>query len=141
MPAASREEQNRALSRSVLKYAQEKALRLMLAEPRSGYETVGEKICQELAHFSFARPTKGRGYELTESGKVILALLNQRKNAELRRVMATTHLQTYTNLRIVVHSHIVQKAIFSPSIEVARANEKDYIATLLRPTLADAADA
>jgi len=141
MPGVTRDEQNRALSRSVLKYAQDKALRLMLPEPRSGYETVGEKICQELAHFSFARSTTGRGYELTESGKTILALLNQRKNVELRRVMATVHLQTYTNLRVVVQSHIAQKAIFSPTVEVAHATERHYIASLLRPTLGDAADA
>jgi hypothetical protein len=67
----------------------------MLPEPRSSYETVGEKICQELAHFSFAQSAKGRGYTLTESGKAALALLNQRKHSELRRLMATLHLHTF----------------------------------------------
>jgi hypothetical protein len=49
----------------LLKYARDKALRLMLPEPKSKHETVGERICQELAHFKFAEATNGRGYELT----------------------------------------------------------------------------
>jgi hypothetical protein len=52
----------RAISRSVLKYARDKALRLMLPEPKSTFETVGERICQELAHFRFLEATDGRGY-------------------------------------------------------------------------------
>jgi hypothetical protein len=54
MPEASREEQNAMISRSVLKFARERALRLMLPEPKGTYDTVGEKVCQELAHFEFA---------------------------------------------------------------------------------------
>ena len=54
MPEASREEQNAAISRSVLKYVRDKALRLMLPEPKGTYDTVGEKICQEFVHFKFA---------------------------------------------------------------------------------------
>jgi hypothetical protein len=61
MPEAPREEQNTAISRSVLTYARDKALRLMLREPKSTYETVGERICQELAHFKLVETTHGRG--------------------------------------------------------------------------------
>ncbi len=66
MPTAPREEQNRALARNALKYARDRALRLMLPEPKSSFDSVGSKICQELAHFSFARSVKGKGYELTD---------------------------------------------------------------------------
>src|SRR5438270_9150036 len=92
MPEASREEQNATISRSVLKYARDKALRLMLPEPRSTYETVGEKICQELAHFEYAEATKERGYELTATGMETLGLLNDKNYLELRRRMALVHL-------------------------------------------------
>ena len=33
----------------------------MLPEPKGTYDTVGEKICQELAHFEFAEAKKGVG--------------------------------------------------------------------------------
>ena len=78
MPEASREEQNATISRSVLKYARERALRLMLPEPKGTYDTVGEKVCQELAHFEFAESKRGRGYELTSKGMETLGLLNER---------------------------------------------------------------
>jgi len=45
----------------LLKYARDKALRQMLREPKSTYETVGERICQELAHFKLVDATNGRG--------------------------------------------------------------------------------
>jgi hypothetical protein len=61
MPAAPRKEQNAAISRSVLTYARDKALRQMLREPKSTYETVGERICQELADFKLLETTHGRG--------------------------------------------------------------------------------
>lgn len=141
MPHASRDEQNQAISRSVLKYARDKALRLMLPEPKSSYETVGEKICQELAHFCFAIATKGKGYELTDVGQTVLTLLNQKKTLQLRRTMAMVHLQTYNNLREVVHAHIERKAVFSPSIETANATDPKYLAALLRPTFGNVADA
>src|SRR3984957_14388645 len=79
MPEASREEQNATISRSVLIYARDKALRLMLPEPKGTYDTVGEKVCQELAHFEFATARKGRGYVLTAEGMESLRLLNERK--------------------------------------------------------------
>ena len=61
MPEAPREEQNAAISRSLSKYARDKALQLMLPEPKSTYETVGERICHELAHFKLVDATNGRG--------------------------------------------------------------------------------
>jgi hypothetical protein len=141
MPFASRDGQNDLISRNVLKYARDKALRLMLPEPRSTYETVGEKICQELAHFGFAEPAKGRGYELTDEGKRVLALLNQKKHGELRRLMAIVHLKTYANLRTVVHRHITQTAIYSPTVETANVGDLRYVAGLLRPTFGESASA
>jgi hypothetical protein len=44
-----------------LTYAWDKALRLMLPEPKSTYETVGERSCHELAHFKLVDVTNARG--------------------------------------------------------------------------------
>ncbi len=140
MPEAAKEEQNATISRSVLKYARDKALRLMLPEPKSTYETVGEKVCQELAHFEFAEATKGRGYGLTTKGMEIVTLLNGKDYVELRRRMALVHLKTYTNLQSVVHTHIAQNGILNPAVETARTIDIAYIAALLRPTFGTAAE-
>jgi hypothetical protein len=140
MPDASREEQNSTISRSVLKYARDKALRLMLPEPKGTYDTVGEKVCQELGHFEFAEAKKGRGYELTTAGLEILGLLNERNHFEIRRRMALIHLKTYANLQAVVHCHIAQSGILRPSVETSRDIDAPYVATLLRPTFGAAAE-
>ena len=140
MPEASRDEQNATISRSVLKYARDKALRLMLPEPKSTYESVGEKICQELAHFEFAEATKGRGYGLTFAGLETLSLLNETKFLELRRRMALIHLKTYANLQTVVHDHIAQKGILSPLVETTKTIDTAYVAALLRPTFGKSAE-
>ena len=100
MPDASRDEQTATIARSVLKYARDKALRLMLPEPKGTYETVGEKVSQELAHFDYAEATKGHGYSLTSVGKEILGLLNQKKHVELRRRMALIHRGRISRTRI-----------------------------------------
>lgn len=134
MPVASRDEQNATISRSVLKYVRDKALRLMLPEPRGTYDTIGEKVCQELAHFEFANAKRGRGHELTTAGTKTLGLLNQKNFVEVRRRMALIHLKTYDNLRAVVHCHIVQKGILSPFVEPMIGIDTTYVAALLRPT-------
>ncbi len=139
MPTAPREEQNQAIARNALKYARDKALRLMLPEPKSSFDSVGAKVCQELAHFAFALSVKGRGYELTDVGKAALAMLNDKKHAALRRTMALVHLKTYDNLRTVVRSTIAQKAIYFPNIESAHVGDVDYITGLLNPTLGETA--
>jgi hypothetical protein len=133
-PEAAKEEQNTTISRSVLKYARDKALRLMLPEPKSTFEAVGEKICQELAHFEYAEATKGRGYELTAAGMETLGLLNDKNFLDLRRRMALVHLKTYANLQAVVHVHIAQKGILSPQVETGRKIDAVYLAALLRPS-------
>lgn len=140
MSEASREDQNATISRSVLKYVRDKALRLMLPEPRSTYETVGEKVCQELAHFGFAVATKGRGYQLTTAGMEVLGLLKDKNHRELRRQMAVVHLKTYENLRAVVHVHIAHGEVLSPFVETTRTIDVAYIADLLRPTSGSAAE-
>ena len=122
MPEATREEQNAAISRSVLKCVRDRALRLMLPEPKGTYDTVGEKVCQELVHFNFADSKRGRGYELTTEGKEILQLLNDKRYLEIRRRMALVHLNTYANLQAVVHCHIAQKGISEP---IRRDNESN----------------
>jgi hypothetical protein len=140
MPEASREEQNATISRSVLNYVRDKALRLMLPEPKGTYDTIGEKVCQELAHFEFAEAKKGRGYELTTVGMETLRLLNEKNYVEVRRRMAIVHLKTYANLQAVVHRHIALKEILSPAVETTKVIDAGYVATLLRPTFGTAAE-
>lgn len=140
MPEATREEQNSSIARSVSKYARDKALRLMLPEPKSTYETIGEKVCQELAHFGFAVASKRRGYELTTEGLETLGLLNDKRFVELRRRMSVVHLATYENLQAVVHAHIAHAEILSPVVEATRVVDTGYMAALLRPTFGAAAE-
>ena len=54
--------------------------------------------------------------------------------------MALVHLKTYANLQAVVHAHIAQNGILSPSVEATRAIDTAYVATLLRPTFGTAAE-
>lgn len=129
----SRDEQLQAIALGVLKYASDRALRLMLPEPKGNFSTVGEKVCQELVHFRFARVEKGI-YELTESGKETLGLLNNRQFAELRRAMICVHLATYDNLRAVVQRHMEVGSVWRCTVEVEHLGKADYIERLLEPT-------
>lgn len=131
--STSRDHQTRAISRAVLKYASDKALRLMLPAPKGTFEAVGKKVCQELVHFQFARSVRG-AFEITESGKKVIELLNEKKYPELRRMMVVAHLQAYDNLRSVVQRHIELKFIWRPIVETSRLADKDYIQGLLEPT-------
>ena len=47
--------QVREISRNVQKFVTDKALRLMLSQPGGTFQGTGEKVCQELVHFRFAR--------------------------------------------------------------------------------------
>jgi len=138
-PDVPREEQTAAISRSVLKYVRDKALRLMLPEPKGTYDTVGDKVCQELVHFDFADLKRGKGYELTTQGKKILGLLNDKKYLELRRKMALIHIKTYANLQAIVHWHIIWGGIMNPTVETAKTIDVPYVAALLTPTFASSA--
>ena len=137
-PSARREEQEATISRSVLKYVSDRSLRLLLPEPRGTFQTVGEKVCRELVHFGFAISSKGT-YELTECGREVLGLLAGRKHAELRRVMARVHLETYDNLRAVVQKHLEIDCIWRPIVETDKLGQKGYFQKLLEPTFAEAA--
>jgi hypothetical protein len=134
MPTNAREEQVVAISRNVLKYAREKALRLMLPEPRGSFESVGEKVCQELQHFQFAQFAASKGYQLSEGGNHALSLLNEKRHAELRRAMVSVHLVAYDNLRQVVQRHVELGGIWSPIVEAASVSDPDYAVRLLLPT-------
>ena len=137
-PGARRNEQTETISRSVRKYVSDKALRLMLPEPRGTFETTGEKVCQELVHLGFAKSVS-RSFELTDEGKSVLALLNSGRTKELRRVMIRAHLQTYDNLRLVVKKHLELQAIWRPVVAADWPDDRDYIARLLAPTFGDEA--
>lgn len=140
LPTATRDEQTQTISRSVLKFARDRAIRLMLPEPKSNYETVGEKVCQELAHFEFADGARNRGYVLTESGRQALGLLDQKKFIELRRLMASVHLRTYSNLFAVVRAHVALGRILSPVVESGRHLDVPYLTSLLTPSFDGAAE-
>ena len=138
-PTARREEQEETVSRSVRKYVSDRALRLMLPEPRGTFETVGGKVCRELAHFGFANSAQG-AYELTESGKETLGLVEGRKHTELRRVMARVHLETYDNLRAVALKHLELGYIWRPIVETSKLGQKGYLRKLLEPSFGEKAD-
>lgn len=132
-PTARREEQTGTIARSVLKYVSDKALRLMLPEQRGTFETAGEKVCQELVHFEFATSVRG-AYELTEEGRTVLRILENREHTKLRRIMATVHLRTYDNLRQVVQKHLEIESVWRPIVVADRIGSSDYIRRLLEPT-------
>lgn len=139
LPAtARREEQEETVSRSVRKYVSDRALRLMLPEPRGTFEAAGEKVCRELVHFGFANSAKG-SYELTEPGKETLGLLEGRKHTELRRVMARVHLETYDNLRAVMLKHLELEYIWRPIVETSKLGQKGYLRKLLEPSFGEKA--
>ena len=121
------------ISRNVMKFVTDQALRLMLPQPGGTFQGTGEKICQELVHFQFARSSGGR-YEVTEDGHSVLRLLASGDYTVLRRSMAQVHLQTYGNLRCIVQSHIESGGVWRPTVEAARLSEKGYIKKLLAPT-------
>ena len=139
LPAtARREEQTAAISRNVLKYTRDKALRLMLPEPRGTFETIGEKVCQELVHFRMASSAGGR-YALTDEGLKAHTLLGERKHTELRRLMVEAHLRTYDNLRYVVQRHLEIGSVWRPIVEVAHLKNEAYPERLLEPAFGEAA--
>ena len=137
-PAARREEQTVVISRNVRKYVSDRALRLMLPEPRGTFETAGEKICQELVHLKFAQ-SANRAYELTAEGVEALTLLNGRKYGEVRRIMAKAHLRTYDNLRLVVKRHLEIDEVWRPIVSSENSGNRDYVASLLAPTFGEEA--
>ena len=128
------------ISRNVLKFATDKALRLMLPQPSTTFAGTGPKICQELVHFKFARSVRG-GYEVTEAGRSVLKLLTSQDYITLRRLMAQVHLQTYDNLRCIVQSHIESGPVWRPVVESTRISEKGYLEKLLAPTFGTETDA
>jgi hypothetical protein len=138
---SAREAQFSSVSRNVLKYASDKALRLMLPAPRGDFQSVGEKVCQELAHLGLAKAPRGRGYSLTEEGEEALRLLNGGKNIELRHRMIELHLKTYDNLREVLSKHLNGACIWSPVVDAKKYPQRDYIERLLRPTVGTQAKA
>lgn len=137
LPSATRrDEQTKAISRNVQKYVTDKALRLLLPEPQGTFETVGEKICQELVHFKFAISVRG-AYELTDEGRKILNLLSTRQHKELRRIMAQVHLETYDNLRELVGKYLIKGYAWMPTVEANHLSDKNYIYHLLEPTFGE----
>ena len=131
--SAGRPSQFEAISRGVVKYVNDKALRLMLPEPRGTFETIGIKVCQELVHLGLANSDRS-GYSLTESGKGTLQLLASRKYVKLRKVMIAKHIATYDNFHAVLQSHIDRGAIWRPIVDAKKIEHKGYLQALLTPT-------
>lgn len=130
---SSRRTQTDAISRGVHKIVNDRALRLMLPEPRGTFEAIGGKVCQELVHLGLA--SSGRmAYSLTDTGKRALTLLESRDYVGLRRLMVAAHLETYDNFRAVLQSHLEIGFIWRPVVESARIGQQRYIQGLLEPT-------
>ena len=132
--SVTRSQQVEAISRNVRKFVSDRALRLMLPEPRGTFLTVGKKICEELVHFGFALSERGRPYELTAKGQNVLLLLTERRYVELRHTMASVHLRTYDNLRAVVQAHFDAGAIWQPVVSSTHLDQPGYLQGLLEPT-------
>ena len=133
-PTAERRQQVEAISSNVRKFVTDRSLRLMLPEPRGTFQTVGEKICQELVHFGFAHSERGGHYELTTIGRMALSLLSDQKYVELRQVMAWVHLKTYDNLRAIMQAHINAGPIWQPVVTSTHLEQPGYLSGLLEPT-------
>ena len=134
-----RDTQILTISQNVRKYVTDKALRMMLPEPRGTFETSGVKISQELTHLGLAASVKGT-YELTDDGRKALDLLNNRRYKELRQFMVRAHLQTYDNLRMVVKRHLVLNAVWRPVVGAENPVGREYLASLLTPTFGSEAE-
>jgi hypothetical protein len=106
----------------------------MLSAPKGTFETIGDKICQELTHFKLAKSAYGKGLELTEDGKELVTLLNERKHVELRRKLVELHLKTYDNLRYILQRHLELSAIFMPVVEARNINKGTSAVDYLYPT-------
>lgn len=130
---SGRSQQTDAISRNVLKFVNDKALRLMLPEPRSSFGTVGERVCQELVHLQFAS-SHSKGYELTDLGEKVLHLLAYRQYKDLRRLMISMHLRTYDNLRAIVQKHLEVGAVWRPIVTAGLVGSVDYLRGLLKQT-------
>ena len=81
--SVERSQQVETISSNILKFVGDRALRLMLPGPRGTFQTVGEKVCQELVHFGFARSERGSRYELTAMGRMVLDLLSERQYVQV----------------------------------------------------------
>jgi hypothetical protein len=136
---ASRADQISAISRNIYKYVCDKALRLMLPEPRGSYETIGEKVCQELVHMRFSKAEPSGAYALTDTGTQAVQLLNSREFKSLRRIMVAAQLGTYDNLRGVLQKHIQLGALWRPIIQANTPITDDSLRIVATPVLGDAA--
>ncbi len=132
--SAQRSQQVEVISRNVRKFVSDRALRLMLPDPRGTFLTVGQKICEELVHFRFALSERGGPYELTTTGRDVLGLLKEQRYLELRKVMASVHLRTYANLRAIVQAHLDGGAIWQPVVSSVHVDQPGYLQGLLEPT-------
>ena len=131
---AQRSQQVEAISRNVRKFVGDRALRLMLPEPRGTFLTVGKKLCEELVHFGFALSERGSPYVLTPKGRKVLGLLAEKRYVELRQIMVSVHLETYDNLRAVLQAHFDVGAIWQPVVSSTHLDQPGYLQGLLEPT-------
>lgn len=137
-PTSKRTEQIKAIASNVLKFVSDRNQRLMVATPGTTYQGTAKKICTELEQFHFVKSqgqSAGNRYDLTESGRHILDLMAEQDAVGLRRLMARTHLETYDNLRVVVHNHITNGPLWRPTeVKTDHIGKGGYLETLLAPT-------
>lgn len=127
------------ISKNIYNHICHRSLRLMLPEPKGSYRVAGKKVCQELMHFGLICAEKGMPYRLTDSGLSTLALLEERRYTDLRKVMAELHLNTYDNLRAVLLHHLDGTSVWRPVVEERRLAEAGYVSRLLAPTFGEKA--
>ena len=132
--SAARNRQVESITENVRRFVNDRALRLMLPEPRGTFLTVGRKICEELVHMGFALSERGSPYELTSKGREVLSLLEERRYVELRQLMASVHIRTYDNLRALLQAHFETGAIWGPVVSSTHVGRPGYLQGLLEPT-------
>jgi len=130
-----KQEQCDIIARSILKYARDKALRLLLPEPRGTFESIGEKVCYELVHFKIADSQKN-SFALTDYGNYIFSLISNKKFSDLRKEMVCVHLKTYENLLSVLQSHWQQGSIIFPIVDTENSKDQAYLGKLINLTFA-----
>lgn len=77
---------------------------------------------------------------MTETGHHVVKLLDDRRYAELRRIMISAHLATYDNLRALLDKHLELGALWRPILEAGVPITETTLRSVLSPAFGDETD-
>ena len=138
---AERKQQVEVISGNVRKLVNDRALRLMLPQPRGTFQSAGQKVGQELVQLGLAKAERGEPYQLTDLGQTALDALSSQQYVDLRDLMVRAHLETYDNLRAVAQRHLIDGPIWQPVVTAAQLERPDCLPELLEPAFGSDAPA